>query len=42
MTDLAQMIALAPTPLLLIVLYVLHKFDRRLVRVETILEENIE
>jgi len=28
----------APTPLLGIVLYVLHKFDRRLVRVETLLE----
>lgn len=37
--QITEILAVAPTPLLLIVLYALHKFDRRLVRVETILED---
>jgi hypothetical protein len=35
-----DLLAAAPTPLLLIVLYVLHKFDVRLVRIETTLENH--
>ena len=38
MISVSEFLNAAPMPLLLVVLYVLHKFDRRLVRVETILE----
>jgi hypothetical protein len=40
--EFAEFLAAAPTPLLLIVLVALHRFDRRLVRVETILENDYD
>lgn len=35
-----DVLQMAPTPLLILVLWVLHKFDVRLVRVETLLEDD--